>query len=53
MEPVFQFPFKPYAIQEKFMRNLYNTIENSKLGIFESPTGTVSILVTFINNNYK
>ncbi|XP_028027287.1 ATP-dependent DNA helicase DDX11 isoform X1 [Bombyx mandarina] len=40
MEPVFQFPFNPYPIQEKFMRELYFTIENRKLGIFESPTGT-------------
>lgn len=38
----FSFPFKPYKIQHDFMSNLYKAIENKKLGIFESPTGTVS-----------
>ncbi|XP_059062417.1 ATP-dependent DNA helicase DDX11 isoform X1 [Achroia grisella] len=40
MDPTFSFPFKPYPIQENFMKQLYFTIENNKLGIFESPTGT-------------
>lgn len=39
----FDFPFPPYKIQQDFMRNLYETIENKKCGIFESPTGTVII----------
>lgn len=43
MEPNFSFPFQPYNIQEKFMKELYYTIEKGQLGIFESPTGTVSI----------
>jgi len=38
----FPFPFTPYPIQEGFMRALYSAIEGKKLGIFESPTGTVS-----------
>lgn len=44
MDPNFSFPFPPYDIQKQFMRELYFTIENKKLGIFESPTGTVSKL---------
>ncbi|XP_056637298.1 ATP-dependent DNA helicase DDX11 isoform X2 [Diorhabda sublineata] len=36
----FDFPFTPYDIQVKFMKSLYYTLENGKLGIFESPTGT-------------
>lgn len=36
----FPFPFKPYSIQDQFMRSLYTVIENRKIGIFESPTGT-------------
>ena len=36
----FPFPFAPYPIQKNFMRNLYNCLEQGKLGIFESPTGT-------------
>ncbi|XP_075971830.1 ATP-dependent DNA helicase DDX11 [Anticarsia gemmatalis] len=40
MDVTFPFPFKPYDIQEKFMRELYVTLEQEKLGIFESPTGT-------------
>lgn len=38
----FLFPFTPYGIQHDFMTKLYSAIENKKLGIFESPTGTVS-----------
>jgi len=37
----FKFPFQPYKIQEEFMENLYKTIDEEKIGIFESPTGTV------------
>lgn len=37
----FPFPFEPYPIQLDFMKNLYQCIEEGKLGIFESPTGTV------------
>lgn len=36
----FPFPFQPYSIQDQFMRALYLVIENRKIGIFESPTGT-------------
>ena len=36
----FGFPFQPYSIQVNFMRNLYECLEGSNLGIFESPTGT-------------
>lgn len=36
----FPFPFDPYQIQDQFMRSLYSVIENRKIGIFESPTGT-------------
>lgn len=40
----FQFPFTPYDIQVKFMQNLYSALESGGVGIFESPTGTVSRL---------
>ncbi|XP_021933898.1 ATP-dependent DNA helicase DDX11 isoform X2 [Zootermopsis nevadensis] len=36
----FPFPFTPYSIQLDFMKHLYRTLEEGKLGIFESPTGT-------------
>jgi chromosome transmission fidelity protein 1 len=39
-----QFPFpyaQPYDIQLNFMKALYKTLELKKIGIFESPTGTV------------
>src|SRR5690349_25153873 len=36
----FNFPFKPYDIQSNFMKSLYSVLENRKIGIFESPTGT-------------
>lgn len=37
----FGFPFTPYAIQERFMHELYGALESSAFAIFESPTGTV------------
>ncbi|XP_076848870.1 ATP-dependent DNA helicase DDX11 isoform X2 [Brachyhypopomus gauderio] len=36
----FPFPFKPYPIQESFMDALYAVLDQGKVGIFESPTGT-------------
>lgn len=36
----FPFPFSPYPIQSQFMTDLFNVIENRRIGIFESPTGT-------------
>ncbi|GAB5589642.1 ATP-dependent DNA helicase chl1 [Umbelopsis nana] len=36
----FGFPFTPYPIQEDFMRTLYDVLDQGKVGIFESPTGT-------------
>lgn len=41
----FAFPYaQPYDIQTSFMRALYRTLEAKKIGIFESPTGTVKII---------
>ncbi|XP_033762374.1 ATP-dependent DNA helicase DDX11-like [Pecten maximus] len=36
----FPFPFEPYNIQKNFMADLYQCLEQGKIGIFESPTGT-------------
>ncbi|XP_068170153.1 ATP-dependent DNA helicase DDX11 isoform X2 [Antennarius striatus] len=36
----FPFPYQPYSIQEQFMQALYNALDQGKVGIFESPTGT-------------
>ena len=41
----FPFPFPPYPIQEDFMKNLYQALDGGKIGIFESPTGTVRLAV--------
>ncbi|XP_071385623.1 ATP-dependent DNA helicase DDX11 isoform X1 [Centroberyx affinis] len=38
--PRFPFPYQPYTIQEQFMQSLYCALEQGKVGIFESPTGT-------------
>ncbi|KAK4614734.1 ATP-dependent DNA helicase chl1 [Fulvia fulva] len=41
MEPKnFHHPFQPYSIQLNFMNAMYDCIEQGKVGIFESPTGT-------------
>ncbi|NWI51300.1 DDX11 helicase, partial [Calyptomena viridis] len=37
----FPFPYTPYGIQERFMEALYGALEAGRVGIFESPTGTV------------
>ncbi|XP_053400123.1 ATP-dependent DNA helicase DDX11-like isoform X2 [Mercenaria mercenaria] len=37
---VFPFPFEPYDIQKGFMRELYTCLQQGRVGIFESPTGT-------------
>lgn len=36
----FHHPFEPYDIQQEFMEALYECIEQGRVGIFESPTGT-------------
>ena len=36
----FHHPYQPYDIQKQFMLALYDCIEQGKVGIFESPTGT-------------
>jgi chromosome transmission fidelity protein 1 len=36
----FHHPFEPYGIQKEFMNAVYNCLEDGKVGIFESPTGT-------------
>jgi chromosome transmission fidelity protein 1 len=41
----FPFPYpNPYEIQLNFMKSLYKTLELKRIGIFESPTGTVKII---------
>jgi len=49
----FGFPFTPYDIQRDFMKALFTALEGKKLGIFESPTGTVSVLTQEILSNDK
>ncbi|RDW87187.1 DNA helicase [Aspergillus mulundensis] len=39
----FNHPYSPYDIQVQFMQSLYNCLDESKIAIFESPTGTVSL----------
>ena len=39
----FPFPFTPYSIQKDFVAELYQVLEAGKIGMFESPTGTVSM----------
>jgi hypothetical protein len=38
----FHHPYTPYAIQETFMSTVYQVLDEGKIGILESPTGTVS-----------
>lgn len=41
VEKNFHHPFIPYDIQRQFMQALFDCIEGGKVGIFESPTGTL------------
>jgi hypothetical protein len=36
----FNFPFTPYPIQTDLMNAIFECIEEGKIGIFESPTGS-------------
>lgn len=44
MEPpkpqTFNHPYSPYDIQVRFMQSLYECLEEGKVAIFESPTGS-------------
>ena len=40
----FHHPYTPYDIQEEFMSVVYRVLDESKIGILESPTGTVCLL---------
>jgi len=62
MEPSdlkFHHPYLPYTIQLDFMHKLYQCIEEKKIGIFESPTGTGKSLslacaaLTWLRDNEK
>lgn len=39
----FHHPYTPYAVQETFMQTVYHVLDEGKIGILESPTGTVSV----------
>jgi hypothetical protein len=45
----FHHPFTPYKIQEEFMETVYRVLEGGggRVGILESPTGTVCVLSTY------
>ncbi len=42
------FPYQPYDVQESLMNKIFELLKSEKkLGLFESPTGTVSITLKF------
>ncbi|GBE62396.1 chromosome transmission fidelity 1 [Babesia ovata] len=56
-EPEFKLPFEAYPSQKKFMQDAYTCFEESRFGLFESPTGsgkTIAILcsvLTWLRDN--
>ena len=41
----FHFPYSAYPIQVDLMNAIYNAIDQGKIGLFESPTGTVRLSI--------
>lgn len=41
----FHHPYTPYDIQLQFMQALYACLEDSKIAVFESPTGKIELTV--------
>ncbi|CAL1684007.1 unnamed protein product [Lasius platythorax] len=37
---IVSFPFKPYSVQEEYMRKVIECLQNGQHGVLESPTGT-------------
>lgn len=37
---IVSFPFKPYTVQEEYMKKVIECLQNSQHGVLESPTGT-------------
>jgi hypothetical protein len=50
----FHHPFTPYRIQEEFMETVYRVLEGGggRVGILESPTGTVGVPFTLTNSSF-
>lgn len=53
------FPYEPYGSQQKLMEELYRLLNNKKIGVFESPTGTgktltvISSILQYFDNRQK
>jgi len=45
MQKDFHHPYVPYHVQRQFMSTVYKCLEEGKVGVLESPTGTVSDFV--------
>lgn len=41
---IVNFPFKPYPVQEEYMRKVLECLQNGQHGVLESPTGICTYL---------
>jgi regulator of telomere elongation helicase 1 len=41
---IVSFPFKPYLVQEEYMKKVIECLQNSQHGVLESPTGLKFII---------
>lgn len=42
MEKDYHHPYIPYHVQKQFMSTVFRCLDEGKVGVLESPTGTVS-----------
>lgn len=43
------FPFKPYSVQEEYMKKVIECLQNGQHGVLESPTGTSAYTCVIVN----
>lgn len=48
---IVSFPFKPYSVQEEYMRKVIECLQNGQHGVLESPTGILIHVLTLVEKS--